>query len=69
MFSYAVQRASTRSWIKNKVYKRGVRAEASDGGSISKMGGGEAKPMTRFFSPTIRAGSGVARNLKKGGGA
>ena len=32
-------------------------------------GGGGAKPMTRFFPPTTRAGSGVARNCKRGGGA
>ena len=36
---------------------------ASDGGSIFK-GGGRPKPMTRFSSPTTRAGRGVARNFK-----
>ena len=37
-----------------------------DGGSISKVEG--PQPTTRFSSPTIRAGSGVARNFKRGGG-
>ena len=41
-------------------------SEAYDGGSISKLGG-RAKSMVRFFSPTTRAGSGVARNFIKGG--
>ena len=36
----------------------------SDGGSIAKVGG--PKPMTRFFSPTTRAGSSVAKNFKRG---
>ena len=39
----------------------------SDGGSISKVGGGP-KPMTRFSSLTTRAGSGVARHCKRGEG-
>ena len=43
-------------------------AYGSDGGSISKVGGGGAKPMTRFSSPTTKGGSGVARNFKRGGG-
>ena len=30
---------------------------------------GGPKPVNRFSSPIIKAGSGVARNLKKGGGA
>ena len=37
----------------------------SDGESISKVGG--PKPMARFFLPTIRVGSGVARNFTGGG--
>ena len=32
-----------------------------------KWGAGD-KPMTRFFSPSTRAGSGVARNFKREGG-
>ena len=30
---------------------------------------GGPKPMTRFFSPIIKTGSGVARNFKKGEGS
>ena len=40
----------------------------SDGGSISKVGGGGPKPMTRFSSSTTKDGIGVARNFKRGGG-
>ena len=39
---------------------------SSDGGSISKVEG--AKPMNRLSSPIVKAGSGVARNFKKGKG-
>ena len=48
------------SWISKVGYM------ASDGGSISKVGG--PKPKIRFLSFAIRAGSGVVRNFIKGGG-
>ena len=40
---------------------------SSDGGSICKVGGGP-KITTRFSSLTTRAGSGEARNCKRGEG-
>ena len=39
---------------------------ASDGRSISKVG--EPKTNGQIFSPTTRAGSGVAKNCKRGKG-
>ena len=43
---------------------RGIASGPAMAEAFLKWGG--PKPMTRFSSPTTRAGSGVARNIKRG---
>ena len=52
--------------LREHLANKSENPEDSDGGSIFKVGG--PKTNDQIFSPTTRAGSGVARNVKRRGG-